>query len=234
MGTSRRPFVRQHVSRTRSMLKRVLNNEIRLGLLARNVADLAELPETPAKSRPHRILTHSELSSFLDAAHGAFLVFADLMGRNALRPQEARALEWAAVDWSSQTLDVGPQMNRQDEIVGPKTRRAPRTIHLDGTTIGHLRNWKADQAAMQERGGELWSDHYNLIVTTRIGTPIGSRNLARSVARTAEQVGIAPAVEGPYSSDGALRPAPYSHNVAVETELLRLGVGRLGWYPANA
>ena len=195
-GTNRRPFVRQHVSRTRSTLKRVLNNEIRLGLLARNVADLAELPETPATSRPHLILTRTELSDFLNASAGAFLVFADLLGRNALRPQEARALEWSAVNWADHTLDVGPQMNRQDEIVGPKTRRAPRTIHIDETTIGQLSTWRPDQEAKRQRAAQLWSDRYDLIVTTRIGTPIGSRNLARSVARIAEKVGIEPEVEG--------------------------------------
>ncbi|MGB5755358.1 MAG: tyrosine-type recombinase/integrase [Acidimicrobiales bacterium] len=195
-GSRRRPFVRQHVSRTRSMLRRVLNNEIRLGLVARNVADLAELPETSAGSRPHRILTGAELSAFLEASNGAFGVFADLMGRNALRPQEARALEWASVDWDGKTLEVGPQMNRQDVVVGPKTRRAPRTIHLDQSTIDSLAHWRDDQAAMRKRAGELWANHYDLIITTRVGTTIGSRNLARSVGRTAEKVGISPPVSG--------------------------------------
>ena len=194
-GSNRRPFVRQHVSRTRSMLKRVLNNEIRLGLLARNVADLAELPETPATSRPHRILTPPELADFLAACTGAFLVFADLMGRNALRPQEARALQWSAVDWQAGTLEVGPQMNRQNVIVGPKTRRAPRTIHIDSTTVDLLRSWRQTQSAMKKRAGELWWSDYDLIVTTRIGTTIGSRNLARSVARTAVKAGISDAAQ---------------------------------------
>ena len=87
-------------------------------------------------------------------------------------------------------------MNRQDEVVGPKTRRAPRTIHIDETTIGHLSKWRADQEAKRQRAAQLWSDRYDLIVTTRIGTPIGSRNLARSVARIAEKVGIEPEVGG--------------------------------------
>jgi integrase len=195
-GSNRRPFVRQHVSRTRSMLKRVLNNEIRLGLLARNVADLAELPETPATSRPHRILTPSELADFLAACTGAFLVFADLMGRNALRPQEARALQWSAVDWEAGTLEVGPQMNRENVIVGPKTRRAPRTIQIDSTTVGLLEAWRHTQLATRSHAGELWSFEYDLVVTTRVGTSLGSRNIARSVAQVANRVGIEASIEG--------------------------------------
>jgi len=159
-GSRRRPFVRQHVSRTRSMLKRVLQNEIRIGLLARNVADLAELPKTPAASRPHRILTATELSEFLGACSGAFLVAADLMGRNGLRPQEARALQWSAVDWGEETLEVGPQMNRQDIIVGPKTRRAPRPSHIASTTVGLLEQCRQAQDSTQARPGEMWWSWY--------------------------------------------------------------------------
>lgn len=115
------------------------------------------------------------------------------MGRNGLRPQEARALQWAAVDLEQGTLDVGPQMNRKAEIVGPKTPRAERTIHIDVSTTEQLRAWRLDQASQRVRAGELWSDTYDLIITTRVGTSITGRNLARSVDRLSKQVGIEPA-----------------------------------------
>jgi len=53
---------------------------------------------------------------------------------------------------------------------------------------------------MKDRAGELWWSEYDLVVTTRIGTTLGSRNLARSVGRTAQEVGITPATEGQISA----------------------------------
>ena len=193
-GSRRRPFVRDHVSRTRSMLRRVLNNEMRLGLLARNVADLSVLPETKKEGRVHRILTPDELALLLDVATGATLVFVDLMGRNGLRPQEARALEWSAVDFDESTLHVGPQMNRKGVIVGPKTPRADRTIHLDGSTLDRLASWRSEQAAQRNRAGELWITTYDLIITTRVGSSIEGGNIARSLARLSKQLGIDPPI----------------------------------------
>lgn len=193
-GSNRKPLVREHVSRTRSMLKRVLNNEIRLGLLARNVAELAEIPETTTESRPHRILSPAELSTFLRASSGAMLIFVDLMGRNGLRPQEAQAIEWTAINGEAQTLDVGPQMNRKGAIVGPKTVRAQRTIQLDDETIGRLDAWREEQAAMRERAGELWVSRYNLVISTHIGTSITGGNIRRSVERISAKIRLDPPI----------------------------------------
>lgn len=193
-GSRRKPFVREHVSRTRSMLKRVLDNEIRLGLLARNVADLSVLPETKKAARQHRILTPRELVSLLDAASGATAVFVDLMGRNGLRPQEARALQWQAIDFDDKTLDAGPQMNRKGVIVGPKTRRADRTIHLDQSTMALLEAWRTEQAAQREQANELWDRTYNLIITTGVGTTISGGNMARTFDRLSKRLDIDPPI----------------------------------------
>lgn len=137
-GVTQKPVVRQHVSRIRSMLERVLNNEVRLGFQARNVAELAEMPTTPARSREHRILTPAELVELLAASTGAVSVFIDLCGRNGLRPQEARVICWVNLDRRAATLDAGPQMNRSGRIVGPKTKRAPRTIAIGKGTLDLL------------------------------------------------------------------------------------------------
>lgn len=193
-GSRRKPFVREHVSRTRSMLRRVLDNEVRLGLFARNVADLSVLPETRKAAREHRILTPSELASLLEAASGPTAVFIDLMGRNGLRPQEARALQWPAIDFDDKTLDAGPQMNRKGVIVGPKTPRADRTIHLDQSTVAVLEEWRTEQAAQRERADELWDTPYDLIITTRVGTSISGGNMARTIDRLSKRLDIDPPI----------------------------------------
>ena len=193
-GATRKPLVRTHVSRTRGMLIRVLDNERRLGFQIRNVAELSAMPATPATSREHLILTPDQLSALLEAAEGALAVFIDLCGRNGLRPQEARAIEWPKVDWSASTLDVGPQMNRQGIIVGPKTPRAPRTIALSDATLTNLEEWRHAQSHARKRAGELWVDTYDLVITTSIGTTIQGKNVVRSIRKLAKKVGISPTI----------------------------------------
>ena len=193
-GSKRKPLVREHVSRTRSMLIRVLNNEVRLGFQARNVAELAAMPETKKISRTHRILSPSELGQLLERSSGAVAVFIDLCGKNGLRPQEARALEWSAFDPNEHTLDVGPQMNRKGVIVGPKTKRAPRTIALAPTTVGMLTAWRDQQTKLRVRAGELWVSKYDLIISTSIGTEIQGGNIGRSLKKLSTDVGIKPTI----------------------------------------
>jgi integrase len=186
----RQPLVREHVSRTRSMLRRVLKNEVRLGYAVRNVAELAEMPATGAQSRAHVILSPAELLRLLTAAKGVMVAFTELCGRNGLRPQEARAIEWSAVDLDEGTLNVGPQMDRSGIIVGPKTPRAPRTIALAPETVGALTRWKQEQHAIRTAAGTHWDDTYDLVITTRVGTTIAGGNARRSLRKLASKVGI--------------------------------------------
>jgi integrase len=192
-GSRRQPLVRDHVRRTRSMLRRVLNNEIRLGYLMRNVADLAEMPATGAESRVHIILAPAELLELLAKAPKATVamaVFLKLCGRNGLRPQEARAIQWPAVDFAEGTLDVGPQMNRKGVIVDPKTPRAPRTIALAPETLQLLETWQEQQRTLREAAGPYWDDTYDLLVTTRHGRTISGGNARRSLRAIAGKLDI--------------------------------------------
>lgn len=117
-----------------------------------------------------------------------------LMGRNGLRPQEARAIQWRAVDWEERTLNVGPQMNRKGEIVGPKTARAPQTIWIGSKTIERLGQWREEQVGKRVQAGELWVARYDLVVSTRVGTTITGDNAGWHLERMSKFLGIDPAI----------------------------------------
>ncbi|MCP4964755.1 MAG: hypothetical protein GY926_05925 [bacterium] len=87
-----RPIGLAHLRKLRQFLVAVLRNEVRIGNLGRNVAELSQLPAIDTNESQRRALTRAELGALLDAAHGSRLVIIDLMGRNGLRPTEARGL----------------------------------------------------------------------------------------------------------------------------------------------
>lgn len=205
VGTfGRRTINRDGVRRTRSLLVGVLNNEVRLSNLLRNVAEYSVLPEAehfkqatsvnedgdevPVEAR--RSLTFDELGRLWRVARMPLLVAVDLCGRNGLRPSEARALRWKVIDIDAGRLTINRQMSGSDRLTKPKTKRSRRTIAIDDQTCEVLLGWRAHQKAKQTRAGDRWSNDRGLVITTRYGTPINRRNLARMVEAACNDAGL--------------------------------------------
>lgn len=70
-----------------------------------------------------------------------------------------------------------------------KTRRSGRAVPLPELCIRALRRRKAEQAADRLAAGDRWQDN-GLVFTTRHGTPIEPRNMARSFDLLCEQLGL--------------------------------------------
>ena len=190
------PLGRDQLKRLRGRLVNAIENDRRRGLVSRNVAELAVLPEVSAAlvpRRPRRAISVDELRSLLAAASSVTAVLVDLSGRHGLRPAEARAMRWSRVDLDALTLRVDAQINRRNEIVKAKTKRSVRTIRIDDSTAGRLQVWRSEQATMRDRAGVIWAtDGQDLIATTAFGTPINQRNVHRSLAIACKRAGISP------------------------------------------
>jgi integrase len=182
--------------RVRSFLVRALRNDMRLGFVARNVADLSEVPTSEVETRPRRALSVDELERLRSGATGLVAVVVELLGRYGLRPAEARALQWSVVDWDGQLLSVGPRLNRDNERIGPKTRAATRSLRLAADTLDILRGWQLEQSERQADAGSAWTNS-GLIVTTAIGTPLDFYLIPQALQRLCDRVGVSPAVS-PY------------------------------------
>jgi integrase len=190
------PLARPQLRRLRRNLIRVIANDLRRGLVARNVAELSVIPdESPGlvPRREARALPYDELQRLLAAATGATAVLIDLSGRNGLRPAEARALRWSRVNLDQLTLRVDAQMNRRNEVAKAKTRRSQRTIRIDSRTATLLSEWSDHQSAAGAYAGPAWSGNVDdLVATTERGTAINQRNVHRSLVQASRRAGIAP------------------------------------------
>lgn len=145
----RRPIGQDHLRRVRQRLAGVLRNEIRLGTVSRNVAEVLHLPATGVDTKVRRALNVDELHRLLDVAAGPSLLLIDLCDRNGLRPAEARALRWADVDLDRLELAVSGQMNRHNER-GPVKRaaNAARAIRIDERTAEWFVAWRDERSAL--------------------------------------------------------------------------------------
>ena len=152
----RRTMSTDSVRRLRRLLINALRNEMRLGNLIRNVADLSNVPapaivkddeghhdeDGDGSGAIRRTLTPIEFGSLWRAARYPLAVVIDLCGRNGRRPSEARALRWQCIDLEAMTLTVDRQMSRSNRLTKAKTKRAVRSIAFDDTTAKVVEAWR--------------------------------------------------------------------------------------------
>ncbi len=177
------------------IVRRILADADRKGLVARNVADLAtQVPSTTAAAaQEQKIWSPEQLRQFLTATAGtpdgiAFRVAA-LTG---LRRGELLGLRWADVDFARAEIRVAQQVATAGgrSIVGPvKTHRSRRAIGLDNETLDGLRRHRVDQAQHRLMLGPAWIDH-DLVFPAVDGTLQHPDALTRRFGRMAAEVGL--------------------------------------------
>ncbi len=107
-GLGGRQIGRTSLRRIRSTLVAAIKNDMRLGLVRRNVADLSVMPAGLGEKAERRALTIDELNRLCEAATGTTATLVDLIGRNGLPPSEACAMRWQFVDLDNLTMTRKP------------------------------------------------------------------------------------------------------------------------------
>lgn len=203
---SGRPVGRDYVGRARSFLRNAIHNDMRLGYINRNVADLAVIPEIAKEPRPRRALSIAEWRTLYGHAQRPLQLAVDLSGRHGLRPQETRSVRWPEIDFARHTLSVVTQFDSFDEFVDPKTVDSTRTIELHPETVDALDEWRTEQGLIRQRAGRRWAER-DLVIATKWGTAIDKDNYKRSVETLCKQAAV-PAIT-PYE----LRHTAITHQV---------------------
>jgi integrase len=181
------------VAYTRAVLRQALNQALKWGLVARNVATLVEPPKVERfEIKP---LAPTDANRLLDAARDDRL---EALYRVALslglRQAEALGLRWEDIDLDKRTLRVSKALQvikGEMQLVEPKTASARRILPLPSALVAALKAHRARQAAERLKMGEAWQDH-DLVFCTRVGTPIHPRNLIRSFQALRERAGLPP------------------------------------------
>jgi integrase len=165
-------------------------------LVSWNVARLADLPQTARPPTEKRSLTEQEAPRLLDALDGERLgpYFATLL-LLGLRPGEADALKWSAVDFDAATVAIEAAMQRGDGGrplgIGPTKTKQMRVLTMPASVVAMLRQQRVRQAEERLRAGGYWSTEWpDLVFTTELGTPMHPSNCRRAFAAITDKAGL--------------------------------------------
>jgi integrase len=190
-------LTRNTISRIRSHASMALRWAQRRDLVARNVAELAELPATAKPPSEGSSLTVAEAERLLalarEAATGPLVIVGLMLG---LRPGELCGLRWDDVDWQAGTLSVR-HARKHERVDGketlrlgePKTRKSVRTLAMPTPVRDALQRQRALQERDRKRAGAAWTE-LGLVFTTTAGTAIDPSNLRRAFATVCRAAGL--------------------------------------------
>jgi integrase len=150
----------------------------RLGLVARNVCDLVDVPRMA--DHEMNVLTPQQVRTLLDGVRGdrleALYVLAVTTG---MRQGELFALRWRDVDLTRGNLSVRATLRRMKQggyrFTPPKTKRSQRQITLTQLAIEVLRRHRVRQNS-ERLESPVWED-VDLVFPNLVGKPLDGPNL---------------------------------------------------------
>jgi len=161
-------------------LHRALGQALRLGLVQRNVSELASPPRK--RRRSMQVLSPEQARVFLDAAAGdpleALYVVALTTG---MRQGELLSLRWRDVDLEDGHVQVRASLSKTADgfvFSEPKTAQSRRKVALTGSAIAALRRHRVGQRERRLAAGPAWQDD-DLVFPDALGVPFDAITLLR-------------------------------------------------------
>ena len=193
-GMRERGLSPRSVQYARAILRRALNQALRWGLVARNVATLVDPPRVARHDiRP---LDADGAARFLAAVRGdrleALYTVALALG---LRQGEALGLRWRDVDLDVGVLHIRVALQwlggERPRLVEPKTRQSRRSLPLPGVVATQLRAHHARQEAERALLGAAWQgEEWELVFTAPTGGPLSKFTLTKQFKRHLARAGL--------------------------------------------
>jgi integrase len=172
-----------------TIVRRALADAVRKGLVARNVADLAD-PPSVSEARPPtmRTWTADELAAFLEHVSDDRLYAAwQLLATSGARRGEVLGVPWRDLDLDGHRWSI-VQTVIESGVSRPKGGRS-RSVALDKGTVEALRQHRRAQAAERLAWGPAYADH-GLVFCREDGEPLQPRSFSRMFDRHVQQAGL--------------------------------------------
>jgi len=165
----------------RAILRNALGEAVKWGLLARNVAALADPPRTTTIERV--TFTPDQARAFFEGIQwdreGALYLLTLACG---LRMGEVTGLCWDDMDLEAGTLRVRQTLQRGSgawRVGEPKSSTSRRQLAIPPVAVEGLRLHRLQQQREREKAGPLWADTMGLVFTTEMGEPVNPSSLTR-------------------------------------------------------
>ena len=203
-----------YIHHTHGVLSVALNAAIEAGIIKQNPAAKIKTPNR-SKTKFH-IIDRNLFPAFVEAAqkdaNGNALIFALLTG---LRAGELRGLQWSAIDFKNETMNVHQQItcHKPYGFSAPKDNSS-RVIELTPQAISLLKKQKKDLAALRLKAGDKWEQNPlvdDLVFRSAKGHFIAESVMHKAAHSVGAQIGIPD-----------LRPHDFRHSYAVAS--IRSGI----------
>ena len=177
------------VAMIREVLRGALNVAVKMQMVERNAAALAESPRQVKTER--RMLTPTKRNVSLPWRADRLAALYRLALTLGMRQAEILGLRWQDVDLDEGTLRVRQTLQRIGKVIvikEPKTAAAGARWHSPVT--GHCaRRAQGPAGVRAQAAGERWQET-GLVFTSSVGTPLEPRNLTREFKRHLATAGL--------------------------------------------
>lgn len=172
------------------IVKSSLKMAVKRKYISYNPATDVETPKVPRKEM--MVWNLAETTRFLKETESSNLYIAYLLAlTTGMRQSEILAVRFKDIDFENGTLQVRQTLSHDGKQIykETKTKSSTRTISLTEKTIEELKAHKKKVAKEKLAAGASYQDH-NLVVCTKLGTPINPRNLLRDFYRLMKKANV--------------------------------------------
>lgn len=182
-GKRGQPLSARTVAYTHAIVRKMLGDAHRKGLIPSNPATRATAPSpSAARAAERQTWTPAELAGFLvEVADDYYAPLWHTIAFTGLRRSEVLGLRWSDVDIDGRMLYVTEtlvQIGKEVQTGKGKSKNAARAVDLDDTTSAVLRGWKKRQTEHRLLVGAGWRDSGRVFTA-----PHGAALLPETVSR---------------------------------------------------
>ena len=157
----------------RAVLRTALNRAIKLGLLTRNVAALAEAPVQVSTERDRVILSPAHSRRLFESMAGNRLLALYVTALNTgARQGELLGLLWSDIDFSRSRVSITKSLQRvRGELVlcEPKSTHSRRSVPMSASVATALVAHRERQEVEREAAGTRWDTNHDYVFRTESG-----------------------------------------------------------------
>ncbi len=195
-----RPLSPRSVRHLHRTLCTALNSAVKYGNIQRNVATLVDPPVAPKPNVHYFNVEQARI--FLEAAKTdrLYALLATVLSLG-LRLGEGLGVAWSDLDLDTGRFNIRQALQRIDkklypekaglQLVEPKGGYSARVVTLPVIAVSALRHQLALQEQERQLAGSAWRGNcWDLVFTTRIGTPLDERSVLRQFQKILAVAGL--------------------------------------------
>ncbi len=162
----------------RGLVHNIFKQAVQWDMMRVNPAkNVGKTPQGAKSKPPMKYFNRAQAREFfrINGSDRYFPAYAFLLA-TGVRVGEMMALKWTDIDIPSATVSVTQSLYWQRNYAGwvltePKNKKSVRTLPLERTILGILRDWKLRQELERASAGKRWQDD-NFAFTQEDGVPV--------------------------------------------------------------